>query len=392
MSHQMDKRKIIGPIVILTLLGSYTAFELYKMYQPEPKILYGSVEAQAYDIQSLAAGQLSAVTIHEGDPVKSGAVVAQLDATEVSLKTSQAELSLQNAQNELGKLNDGARSEEIAMQSNVVNQVSAQISAYKGTLSKLEALVSQAKTGVQQAERTLKDRSATLNDAKALYASDATAQTALESAQLVYDQAKLALDSAKSLQKASEADLAAGKNQLKSLQAQQRAAEDKLALVKKPIVERQLTTGNLAVEQAKKGIALSQTLQDKYKVTSQLDGIVQTVYFDKGECVAIGSTIATVIDPHETWAYFYATEKMLPDLKVGQEVYLKATINGVETTGKIVAIAQKAEYTPVNIVTTKDREKLVFRVKVDLNEVEGIQPGMLLSMTWDKEAAHGDQQ
>lgn len=389
MKHAVDKRKIIGPIVILTLLGSYTGYELYKMYLPEPEILYGSVEAKAYDIQSLTAGQLKAVTINEGEEVSKGTAIAEIDGTDASIKASQAALSLQNAENELGKLNDGSRSEEIAMQTNAVNQVNAQIKAYKGTLVKLQAVVTQAKTGVAQAERTLKDRTKALTDAKALYSSDATTQNTLDSAQLAYDQATLALESAKAIQKAAEADVTAGMNQLSVLQSQLSAAQDKLAIVKKPVIDRQLTSGSLAVEQAKTGIALSKSLEDKFKVTSNQEGIVQTVYFDAGEWVNVGSTIATIINPNESYAYFYATEKMLPELKVGQEVNLKATVNGVETTGVIASIAQKAEYTPVNIVTTKDREKLVFKVKVSLNEVEGIQPGMLLSMTWEKEAAHG---
>ena len=172
------------------------------------------------------------------------------------------------------------------------------------------------------------------------------------------------------------------------MEAQKTVAEEKLRLIKKPVIERQKTTGELAVEQAQKGVELNRVLLDKYKAYSQAEGIIQAVYFDKGEYVSVGSPIATLIDPKDTWATFFAPETMLTKLKVGQTVYLKSTSSEVMTKGVIMVVAQKAEFTPVNIVTTSDRKKLVFKVKVSIEEVEGIQPGMMVALTL-KEGQHG---
>lgn len=388
MKTTIEKKKIIGPIIIVSLLVGYGSYKLYEGLKPPTEILYGTVEAKAYDIQSRAAGLLTAVPIQEGQNLKVGDLAAVIDGQDVDVKLSQSELSLKTAENELGKLNDGSRQEEISMQAAVVNQSAAQIAAYKESLNKLKALQQQAANAVAQSKTVLKDREKLLIDAKALYAANATSEASLEAAKLSFDQASYALQNAESQKNAADADILSGNNQLKSLEAQKKAAEEKLRLIKKPVIERQKTTGALAVEQAQKGVELNRVLLDKYKAYSQAEGIVQAVYFDKGEYVSIGSPIATLIDPKDTWATFFAPETMLTQLKEGQTVYLKSTSSEVMTKGVITAVAQKAEFTPVNIVTTSDRKKLVFKVKVSVEEVEGIQPGMMVALTL-KEGQHG---
>lgn len=388
MKMTLKKKKIIGPIIIVSLLVGCGSYNFYDGLKPSPEILYGTVEAKAYDIQSRAAGLLTSVLIQEGQTMKVGELAAVIDGQDVDVKLSQSELSLKTAENELGKLNDGSRQEEISMQAAVVKQSAAQIAAYKESLNKLKALQQQAANNVSQSKTVLKDREKLLTDTKALYAANATSETTLEAAKLSFDQASYALQNAESQKKAADADILSGNNQLKSLEAQKKVAEEKLRLIKKPVIERQKTTGELAVVQAQKGVELNRVLLDKYKAYSQAEGIIQAVYFDKGEYVSVGSPIATLIDPKDTWATFFAPETMLTKLKVGQTVYLESTSSEVRTKGVIMVVAQKAEFTPVNIVTTSDRKKLVFKVKVSIEEVEGIQPGMMVALTL-KEGQHG---
>ena len=67
---------------------------------------------------------------------------------------------------------------------------------------------------------------------------------------------------------------------------------------------------------------------------------------------------------------------MVPTLKLGQPVTL-ITDAGQELTGSITYISPRAEFTPRNVQTAEERSKLVYRIKVTVDNREGIlKPGM----------------
>ena len=90
------------------------------------------------------------------------------------------------------------------------------------------------------------------------------------------------------------------------------------------------------------------------------------------------SLIATVIDLKHVWIMAYITEKNLGKVKLGQQG--KVMIDSFpdkEFIGKVTYISPEAEFTPKNIQTKEERVKLVFGVKIEVeNPDQELKPGM----------------
>ena len=92
--------------------------------------------------------------------------------------------------------------------------------------------------------------------------------------------------------------------------------------------------------------------------------------------VAARTPLAVVSDLDRAWANVYVDEPVVPTLKLGQAVTL-LTDAGQRVAGSISYISPRAEFTPRNVQTADERSKLVYRIKVSVDNKEGIlKPGM----------------
>jgi HlyD family secretion protein len=92
--------------------------------------------------------------------------------------------------------------------------------------------------------------------------------------------------------------------------------------------------------------------------------------------VARGAPLAVISDLDRAWANVYVDEPVVPQLKLGQAATL-VTDAGQRVPGTITFISPRAEFTPRNVQTADERSKLVYRIKVTVDNREGIlKPGM----------------
>lgn len=113
-------------------------------------------------------------------------------------------------------------------------------------------------------------------------------------------------------------------------------------------------------------------------ITSPVSGTVLTANLEVGEMAFPGTPVVTVADLSRPWIYVYVKERELGLVKIGRKAY--ATVDSYpdkKFSGKVVSISNKAEFTPKTIQTKDERVKLVFRVKVALDNSGGeLKPGM----------------
>ena len=86
-------------------------------------------------------------------------------------------------------------------------------------------------------------------------------------------------------------------------------------------------------------------------VKSPIDGMIITKFREVGEVVAPGSTLVSLANPYDIWAYFYVPYEMLHKLNVGQHVIgTLPEAAGKTFSGTIIKINEQAEFTPKNLV------------------------------------------
>ncbi|MBZ0115779.1 MAG: HlyD family efflux transporter periplasmic adaptor subunit, partial [Sandaracinaceae bacterium] len=152
--------------------------------------------------------------------------------------------------------------------------------------------------------------------------------------------------------------------QADAAQAQADAAERSVAAI-----EALVRTAELAVREC--------------RIVAPRAGIVERIYFDPGELVLPGSTVARVIDSRFVRATFYLPNAELGHARVGMRASVEAdAFAGRSFEGTVRRIGLEAEFTPRNVQTRTDRDRLVFPVEVRVpNEGGVLRAGMPVQVT-----------
>ena len=132
------------------------------------------------------------------------------------------------------------------------------------------------------------------------------------------------------------------------------------------------------VDQLKASLELAQTRLGFTDLASPLDGYVLVKSALPGEVVQEGSPVFTAVDLSNIWVTAYINEPDMGKVKLGQkaEVYTD-TYPGKAYAGTVSFIASEAEFTPKYIQTQEERVKLVFRIKIRVDNTSlDLKPGM----------------
>jgi HlyD family secretion protein len=119
-------------------------------------------------------------------------------------------------------------------------------------------------------------------------------------------------------------------------------------------------------------------------IVSPLDGVVLRRYHEPGEWVTPGQKILTLANLRELYAYVYVPAPVMEKLAINQTVSALLPFAKTKSkTGKIVSIRNEAEFTPKNVQTQTERERLVFGIKVVFENTDGaLKPGMSVEITF----------
>ncbi len=122
------------------------------------------------------------------------------------------------------------------------------------------------------------------------------------------------------------------------------------------------------IDRARFNVSVFDTQIGDTKVYSPADGVVMVRAAEPGEVIAAGTSVLTIGDIEHPWLRGYISEQQLGRVKLGQKVILRTdSYPGKEYEGRVSFIASDAEFTPKQIQTQEERVKLVYRVKIDVD-------------------------
>jgi len=132
--------------------------------------------------------------------------------------------------------------------------------------------------------------------------------------------------------------------------------------------EQELTFRQSEIERARANLALIDSQLADTIAVSSVDGVVLVEAADVGEVIAAGTTIVTVGDIDHPWLRAYINETDLGRVKLGAKAEVTTdSFPGKVYEGRVSFIASEAEFTPKQIQTEDERVKLVYRIKIDVN-------------------------
>jgi HlyD family secretion protein len=336
-------KKFIAVLIVLSVvLGSALAYKLYldKQALKMPPGSSGVVEGTTTLISARIGARIDSIEVREGDSVKAGDVLVKLDCSE------------------LDSVVEGAKS-QVAMSRARVAQAtaSAEAALYREKAAFAQASSSRVNLGTiklnsENADRQ-KDRAVKLNKQEVM------PLNSLEN----YETTAAGLDV--SLKAADVAVKAAVMN-AKSADLQEDAAKGAI----------QEAEGGLAAAEA--GLRRAEINQKECVLTAPSDGVVTIRSKEPGETVLPGSTLLEITDSRVVKINFFVRTAEVAVVTSGMAVRVVAdAIADQVFDGKIVKVSQNAEFTPRNIQTRSDRDRLVFEVEAAVDNVDGrLKPGM----------------
>lgn len=290
----------------------------------------GHVEATEVQVAAEVAGRLVELRVNEGDRVKHGDVIARLDTRDTELRIAGAQADRAAADAQMRLLQAGARAEDI-------RQAEAQVETAETEAAAAQAELKAAETDLERFESLLR---------------------ANAGSQKQRDDAKARADVAR--------------ERVRGAAERTRAAREGLARLRSGARPQEVDAARARVAAADAQLAmLDKSLKDA-QVISPVDGIVTTKLVDQGEILAARTPLVVVTDLDHAWANLFVPEPMVPRLKIGQSATVFTDAGGAGIPGKVTFISPKAEFTPRNVQTADERSKLVYRIKVSVDNSQGV--------------------
>jgi HlyD family secretion protein len=302
-------------VVLLTLGACHREAK-----DPALLVASGHVEATDVRISTKIAGRLQTFGLQEGDKIQTGQELGRIDTVDIALALQQAHAERDQAAADLSLRVAGPRQEDIAGARAQVAQAKADLDGAQKDLDRMQGLLD---TG----SGTTKSR----DDAK------------------------------------TRRDMAAARVQ---------ATRDALAALEHGSRPQEIASSRARAAASDARIAqLEQQMKDAV-VVSPVSGVVTEKIAQAGELLQAGAGLCVITDLADAWLTVYVGGPDLARIRIGQEAEV-VTDDGQTRKGKITYISPQAEFTPKNVQTRDEREKLVYKVKVGLDNQDGLfKPGM----------------
>lgn len=328
------KKKLL--IIVFILLFAGVAGVVYfaqKNAGPHDLFFSGIIETTQANLSFQAPGRVAGVYVREGQDVTKGALVAELDRAEYQARYEQARAALERARQ---------------------SQKQAQM-AYLAATKTLPAEVNRAEAGLKSAEDVLADAEKNYLRFEELFRQGVVTEKERDSMKLGYDVAQSRLDESRSV-----LNLARGN------------------LVRIDIARRDIDAAAAQVDVARAAVDQAAVQLDYTQLRSPMDAVVISRNIEPGETVNPGREVITVSDLSRVDLKIYVPETQIGKVRPGGSADVTIDTFPDKTFAGIVAfVSPEGEFTPKIIQTKKERVKLVYLVKVSIdNPLRELKAGM----------------
>jgi len=300
----MNARPLLAWLAAALLLGACES-------EPDTNRVVGELASDRIELTAEAAEPITEILVAEGDSVTPGQLLLRQDATRAAARLAEAEAARGQAQARLDELVRGPRREQITA----------------------------ARASVAGAADELTFRAADYDRVQKIHAQK------LASPELL-DRAKAALDAARAADK------------LRRAQLQE--------LLSGTTVE-ELAQAERAVEQAAARRDLVAVDVERHDIRAPVAGIVDSRLFELGERPAPGQALLVMLSGDQPYARIYVPERLR--VHVGPGTHARVFVDGLAAPvpGTLRWVASDAAFTPYFALTERDRGRLTYEAKVDID-------------------------
>jgi len=358
--------------------------------------LYGNIELTQVDMAFKISGRVSGLEVNEGDAVRQGMVLARLDTTQLESQKNRDQAALVTAASLIPPLQTSIERQKATLAAETELR-RAQLAQAEAALRDLQAgsraqEIQQAKALVEEATSQHRQARNDWERAQVLHKNDDISTAQFDQYRSHFDTSVAALRQAEErlalvIEGPRKEQVEGARAQVAQARANQQLTEASRLELKR--MEQELQTRRAQVEQARAQVAVIDAMLADAVAIAPVDGVVLVKSAEAGEVLAPGTTFATIGALDRPWLRAYIGEQDLGRVKLGAKVKVTTdSYPGKVYWGKVTFISSEAEFTPKQIQTPEERVKLVYRVKI---EVENPQQELKLNMPAEAEILLSDK-
>ncbi len=291
--------------------------------------LSGTVEARETALSFQVGGRIERLLTDEGQAVQRDQEVALLVNADYDLAVQRARAEVDAAAAALAALESGARKQELKVSEATLVQAQAEQRFAEEDVKRIQSLIKKHLAAQEQ-----------------------------------LDQAKLKRDVARSAV---------------------RKAEQQLQLLREGPRQEEITQAHAALEGRRSALQSAERQLTYTRLISPINGTVTLRQAEAGEMVNAGQPVFKVAELTRPWVRAYLNETDLARVKLGQSASVSVDgLPGKTFRGRLAFISPRAEFTPKAVETRALRVDLVYRVKIELEDPEGLlKLGMPADVVFD---------
>jgi HlyD family secretion protein len=370
-------KKIILIVIVLAVLGA-AGMLAYRTLHQEPTnriVVSGNIELAQVDIAFKTSGRLIDRTVNEGDAVQKGMVIARLDREQLLHQRDTATAALATAQAQLAESISALTWQRETMEADMQLR-NADLSAAQSQLLQLKngsrpQEIQEATAAVAAAQSQYDEAKKDWERAQTLYKNEDISTSQNDQFRARFEGAEANLNQTK--EHAGMIQAGPRSETIESAKAQVDRARASLRVGQANAIETKRREQDIVarqgdIERAQAQIALIDSQLADTIAVSPINGIVLVKAADVGEVLAPGTSVVTVGDIDHPWLRAYIREEDLGRVKLGDKV--KVTTDSFHDKvydGHVSFISSDAEFTPKQIQTAEERVKLVYRIKIDVD-------------------------
>ena len=385
----MKKRLlIIIPLLLIASAGA-VVYRYFTGFDDDLALMFsGNIEVTEAQMSFRIPGRLQERLVEEGDSVSIDQPLARMENTDQTIAVAQAEASLAHARAVLAELEAGSRQEEIARSEARVLQVRYRLSELqngsraedietaRAELDRAVAaeesaivLLNRAQNEYDRYNRLIKSNAVSKDIVEDFLARYNTSQNQVKEAQA---RSRIAAQQFRLLEAGPRIE------QIRQAEAELQQAEAEFALIKAgPRVE-SIDQARAQVQGAEEGVNQARQQLAYTELSSPMKAVVLSVAAEPGEYLNPSSPVLTLGRMEKPWLRAYVHERALGRIKLNQEVDVSTdSFPDKIYKGRISFISSQAEFTPKTVQTFEERVKLMYRIKVALDNPDNeLKPGM----------------
>jgi HlyD family secretion protein len=328
---------------IVLVLPRYLSTPLADAVTASGRIEGRDVTVAPKDIQ----GRVKDLCVDEGDAVRKGDLLAELEANALDARAAAMEAAIGNIDAQIAQaMLDVTMSAKTSEAS--ITGADAAVSGARARVARARAVLANAQADYERAERLLAGAVISKHEFDQTELTLRASEADLDAAEKDLARA----DASLALALASKGTVAVKQQQVRALRESRRAAVAQLAEVQASLAER--------------------------RVVAPMDGTILSRPVEVGDIVSPGTPMFQLVDLNRLYVKVYIPEPDIPKIKLGAPADVSVdAFPGRRFAARVSKIYDQAEFTPKNVETAEERLKLVFGVELAfVNPDRLLKPGM----------------